>query len=150
MKLSTQEEIDAPIERIWAAVTNAGDYERQVRRKGVEVTRHSEGADLGVGTTWTAKFDFRGLQRELHTEISTFDAPNLLVLDSVVGGVDAVAQVELTELPGNRTRLAASVDMKPTSIPGRVLIQTLRLAKTTLTNRFQRRVRRFAREMEQL
>ena len=150
MKLSTQEDIAAPIERVWAAVTNAGDYERQARRKGVEVTRHSQGAALGVGTTWTAKFDFRGLQRELHTEVATFDAPNLLVLESTVGGVDAVARVELTELPGKRTRLGASVEMTPTTIPGRVLVQTLRLAKTTLANRFKRRVLRFAREMEQL
>lgn len=144
MKFSTVEEIDAPIHRVWGAVTDADRFERQARKRGAEVHRHPEPAQMGVGRTWTTRFDFHGHRRELVTRIASFEAPSLLVLDSGLAGVAAVARIELEAIADGRTRLGATLEMLPRSLPGRVLLQTLKLTRVSLEDRFGKGVRAFA------
>ncbi|WP_068108685.1 SRPBCC family protein [Tropicimonas marinistellae] len=145
MKFSTRDEIEAPADRVWAALTNAEMFEQAARSRGAEVIRHPEPQNFGVGTSWTTHFEFRGVRRKLFTEVVSCDAPGLLVFESNVGGVDVLARFELEPLGNARTRMGTSLDMTARSIPGRILIQTLKLGKTTLNQKFRRRMRRFAR-----
>ena len=52
MKFSTREDIEAPIEHVWAQISNFDAFERQALRRGAEIARSdSQGAP---GLTWRA------------------------------------------------------------------------------------------------
>ncbi len=147
MKLSTREDIEAPIATVWAAITNATEFERMAKRKGIDLARAAEPTELGLGSCWTASFEFHSLQRNLETRVTRFEGPSHLHLLSRTGGIDGTVSAELIALSPKTTRLMLAVDLKPTSLSGRVMIQTLRLAKTSLTKRFKGRVHRFAKDI---
>ncbi len=142
MKFTTREDIEAPIETVWAALTDARSFEKKATRKGIEV-RGLSGDAVEFGSSWTAKFDYRGIRREMETVVTGCEAPRLLELDSNVGGLDGFLTAELSEKPEGITCLELTVEIKPASLSGKMLVQTMRLAKGRLDKRYRKRVRHF-------
>ncbi|MDG1354009.1 MAG: hypothetical protein P8P70_12775 [Sulfitobacter sp.] len=56
--------------------------------------------------------------------------------------------IELVALSKSRTRLMVSFDIKPLNLSARLLVQSLKLAKTSLTKKFKLRVAEFAKTLE--
>jgi len=56
--------------------------------------------------------------------------------------------LELAALSKNRTRIMLTFDIKPLNLSARLLVQSLKLAKTTLTKKFKLRVAEFAKDLE--
>jgi hypothetical protein len=84
----------------------------------------------------------------LRAEIEVFDGPSEIVIDTVAAGLDSLVKIELVALSPKRTRLSVSVEMSPKTLSARLLVQSLKLAKSSLTSRFDARVREFARSAE--
>ncbi|MDJ0826480.1 MAG: SRPBCC family protein [Rhodobacter sp.] len=148
MRFSTREDIEAPIEAVFGAVTDFDGFERQALRRGAEVTRQDTTGKTGVGSEWQVKFAFRGKQRELDARITEFDAPNGYRIDSRTGGLEGVISVDLLQLAPQRTRMQLAVDLNPRTLSARLLVQSLKFAKGTLNKRFSTRVWRFAQGIE--
>ncbi|PRY23110.1 polyketide cyclase/dehydrase/lipid transport protein [Aliiruegeria haliotis] len=147
MKFSTREEIDAPVQDVWKAVTDTATFEERARGKGVQVTAGQEADALKPGDSWSAEFDFHGMSRKMEVNVTNLKAPVAYDIASRVSGVNSLLSVQLEALPKDRTRMALALDLTPASVPGRVLIQTLKLAKATLDKRFRRAIRRFAKDL---
>lgn len=146
MKLSTREDVDAPVERVWQALSDAEGFERSLGARGVEIAR--EGSRRPApGTRWRAVVPWRGRVHEVEAELVEAHPREGWTIEARGSGVVALAQVELTPLGEARTRLAASVDMRPTTLSARLLIQSLRLARARLSRRFAERVACFARRL---
>jgi len=144
MKLSTREDIEAPIATVYQAVVDFDGFERQLMRRGVDVTRdESHPVDL-PGAQWTARFSWRGRQHELNAELVSIDVDQGYAIESKSGGVECMGVVDLVPLSKARTRLFVSLDLRPTTLSSRLFIQSLRLAKSNLTRRFKSRVGEFA------
>ena len=148
MKLSTREDIAAPIDVVFAELSDFDGFERAALRRGAEVMRTDGGNTVDVGMTWRAQFPFRNRERVAELELVEFDRPNGMKVQSKVTGVEAEIIVDLVALSRARTRMAMSVDMKPKSIPARLMIQSMKLAKSNLTKRFQKRVADYAAVIE--
>jgi len=147
MKFSTREDIEAPIDHVFAAVTDFSAFERQALRRGAEVRRVDQGP-VQLGSAWDVAFQFRGKDREMRATISTFDPPNALVVDTGAAGIDGVTNVELMPLSPHRTRIAVSIDLSAKTLSARLLLQSLKLAKNTLTKRFKSRIAEQAEAIE--
>ena len=148
MRFSTREDIEAPIERVFRAVTDFDGFERQALRRGAEVTRQDTMGKPGIGSEWHLRFKFRGKERELDAAVVKFDAPNGYVVNSRTGGLEGVVTLDLMALSAQRTRLQVAVDLKPQSLSARLLVQSLKFAKANLSKRFSNRVLRFAQDIE--
>jgi carbon monoxide dehydrogenase subunit G len=148
MKLSTHEDIAAPIDAVFAELTDFDGFERAALRRGAEVVRTDGKGSVGVGMTWRAQFPFRNRERVADLKLVEFDRPNGMKVHSRVSGVEAEIVVDLVALSRSHTRMAMSVDMRPKSIPARLMIQSMKLAKTNLTRRFQKRVSDYAAMIE--
>lgn len=148
MKFSTREDIEAPIEHVYAEVTDFATYERQAMRRGSDVRRRNPQTPVGVGTIWDIAFSFRGRDRKMTAEVTRLEPPQTLRVDMVSSGIDAVTMIELVALSPKRTRLAVSIEMSAKSLSARLLLQSLKLAKSNLTNRFKKRVGIFAQDVE--
>lgn len=147
MKLSTREDLEAPIDFVFACVTDFAAFERRALRNGAQVTRQGSG-DVQVGTVWDVDFTFRGRDRSVQATLVRLDPPNALKVDSMSDGIFAVTEVELVALSPARTRVIVGFEMRARTLTARLLLQSLKLAKTKLTKRFKARVVDYAEDVE--
>lgn len=149
MKFSTNEDIEAPIEEVFAAVSNLEFYERAAIRRGAEVTRTSAHETPQPGMTWKVRFIYRNRQREMRVELVELDPPQSMSFESQSGGLQTMLDIELVALAKSRTRLSVGLELRPLNLPARLLVQSLKLAKGNLQKRFKKRVADFALELGQ-
>lgn len=147
MKLSTREDIEAPIAYVYGRVSDFAGFERRALRQGIQVKRRSDTAPE-VGTIWDIAFDFRGRNRKVQAELTTLEVDQAIVVESQSDGLIAYTEIELIALSATRTRLIASFDLKAKTLTARLLLQSLKLAKTKLTKRFKARVLDYAETVE--
>ena len=148
MKFSTREDIAAPIDHVFRAVSDFRVFERAALRRGVAVDRMETLTHPDAEMGWTINFTYRKKPRQISAELVRYDPPNGLMFESYAPGITAIGLIELVALSRQRTRLSMSVDMRPTSIGGRLTIQSLKLTKTKLNQKFKNRVAKLADQIE--
>jgi len=148
MRISTHEDIEAPIAHVFAMVTDFDTFERQALRRGAEVSREDAGQAPGVGSEWQARFKFRGKRRDLTAKLTRFDPPKGFSAEWVVSGLAGTFTVELVALSPRRTRLQVAYEMTPRTLTARLLLQSLRLARGRLTERLSKRVYEYAQTIQ--
>ncbi len=148
MKFSTNEDIEAPAEFVFAQLADFHSYERQALRRGADVRRLDDGP-YKVGSKWDVVFNFRGKERKVHANIVEKKPPISLQIASESSGLEGATVLEVVPMSLRRTRISVSIDLKPKTLSARLLLQSLKLAKTNLTNRFKRRVADYASDLEE-
>lgn len=149
MKFSTTEDIEAPIDAVFEMLCDFEGFERSAMRRGAEVQRVDSLKTAGVGMTWNAVFEMRGKRRDLQIEMVTFDRPNDMILESTSPGLIGQMGFELMALSRSRTRLNVALDVKPLTLSARLLVQSMKLAKASLTRKYKLRVGEYAKGMEE-
>ena len=148
MKFSAREDIEAPIDHVFERASDFAGFERSAMRRGADVQRLDAGTTAGVGSTWKVAFDFRGRRRDVTAKIVSFDPPNGFTAEATSGGLDSITTLELLPLSPRRTRMSFAIELKPTSLSARLMLQSLKLAKQSLSKRFKKRVAEFAQDIE--
>lgn len=149
LDFTAKEDVDVPIEAAFAMLSEYEIYERAAIRRGAEVVRLREPHPPGPGLMWRASFDLRGRRREVDIELVEQDRPNLLRLETHSAGLDGEVRAELIALSPRRTRLTLTYRLDPRTLSAKLLVQSLKLARTNLTKRLRLRVADFARQMEE-
>lgn len=144
MKFSAREDIDAPIESVFEAVSDFDAFERRMLRRGVDIVRDDVAPLDQVGVCWKAKFSWRGRMYDVDAELVTLNPGEGYCIESRSSGIECLGNVELVALSKTRTRMFVSLDLKPVTLSARLLVQSLRLAKSNLSRRFKVRVHEFA------
>ena len=149
MKFSSREDIGVPIEQLFLELCDFETLSRKAMHHGADVQRVDTRSTLGTGMRWKVAFMLRGRKRELGIELVHFDKPNELVFEAKSSELGGRFTVELIALSRSRTRMIVAIEMKPLSVSARLLMQSLKLAKKTLTKRFKLRVRNYANSLEE-
>jgi carbon monoxide dehydrogenase subunit G len=149
MKFSTKEDIEAPAEAVFDMLCDFESFERSAMRRGAEVQRLDSLTTPGVGMAWHAVFQLRGKRREIELEMVTFERPNEIVLESTSQGLIGQMSFELMALSRSRTRVSVELEVKPLNLSARLLVQSLKLAKGSLTRKYKLRVGEYAKGMEE-
>lgn len=149
MKFSTKEDVEAPIDAVFDMLCDFESFERAAMRRGAEVQRLDQLSTPGVGMTWHAVFHLRGKRRELELEMVTFERPNEIVLESTSPGLIGQMRFELMALSRSRTRVLVELEVKPLNLSARLLVQSMKLAKGSLTRKYKLRVGEYAKGMEE-
>ncbi|WP_353472949.1 SRPBCC family protein [Salipiger sp. H15] len=146
MEISTKEDIEVPVERVYAEATNFEHLERQIMRRGIELRR---GDPAGAGShAWHAVFTFRGRARAAEITLIEEDAPNLLVYRSLTDGLEVLTRIEFVALSRSRTRIAMMLELKPRTLSARLMVQSLKLARANLEKKFRVRMADYAQSVE--
>ena len=149
MKLTTNQDIQAPIEHLFASVSDFEGFTRQALRRGAEVSRMDTVTAIDEGMIWQTAFDFRGKRRQMRIELTEFDKPNRLAAHSTMPGMTGALVMDLVALSRQHTRLSIDIQLAPQSLSARLLVQSLKLARGNLTKRLSKRLAEFARQTEE-
>lgn len=148
MKFSTNEDIQAPIDHVFKAISDFDAFERSALRRGAELNRIEPAPGDSGNIRWDMVFQFKGKKRVVAAELTEIDASNGLRLAGETNSVQGDFLVELVPLSKTRTRLHVSIELSPTSLTGRLLLQSLKLARGSLKSRFKNSVELFAADVE--
>lgn len=148
MKLSTREDIEAPIGTVYAVVSDFASIERQLQLRGVMIDRDPAAPPSGEGRRWSAQATWRGRAHVIDAELVSQMEDRGYEIVSMSGGVYCTTVVDLVALSRTRTRLLVSLDLRPTTLSSRLLVQSLKLAKGRLTDRLALRLAEVRRRIE--
>lgn len=148
MDFNARDDIEAPIEFVFAQVTNFKSFERSIMRRGGDVERLHGGEDAAVGTKWRVQFRMRGKERSVDAELVRVDHPNGVTVEIKSPSVDGDMVVELISLSKARTRINVSAQTGAKTIPAKLLFQSIRFARAKTETRFQALVSGFAEDVE--
>lgn len=149
MQLKGIQDIEAPIDFVFAAVTDFDGFTRQALRRGADVSRlDSLAGPVATGMAWDVAFDFRGKRRQMRIQLAECDAPNMLLAASEMPGLSSTLLLDLVSLSRNRTRLNVALELSPQTLSARLLVQSLKLARANLKKRLTKRLTTFARDTE--
>lgn len=147
MKFSTQEVMDLPIGDVFTMLTAFDQFERAAMRRGADIRRVDNPLQPGVGAQWFARIEVRGRSREIDLKVVQCQRPHHLTLEFTSQGMRGESGVDLIALSQSRTRLVVGLEMRPLTLSARLLLQSLKLTKPTLTRKYKQRIAQMIREM---
>lgn len=149
MNFSAKEDIAAPADYVFGAITDFAAFERSALRRGAEVQRIDTLRVPGPGMQWAASLVMRGRPRDVALELVTMDRPNGILFELQSGAIGGTFRVDLVPLSRGRTRMSVALDLAATTLSARLMMQSLKLAQTKLSKRFRERVAAFAEDAEE-
>lgn len=148
MEFSTKADIEAPAEYVFDCLSDFQSFEKAALRRGADVQRVDGNAELGLGAQWRAEFNFRGKSREVLVELIEFQTPELATYKATGQGIEATMRVELIQMSKDLTRMTSTVSMEAKTLPARLLLQSLKLAKGQIGKRFDGMMVDYGRQLE--
>lgn len=148
MKLTTKQDIEAPVAFVYKVLTDFDGWERSAMRRGADVNRTDKLRQPGPGMTWIAKFFYRGKDRTVTVRVDAMDPPVHLAMAAFSPVVEGTCKLDLMEMAAKRTRLHIVLDIKPKSFGARLYFQSLKLAKARVERGLHKRTAGLAAEIE--
>ncbi|MEM7473308.1 MAG: SRPBCC family protein [Pseudomonadota bacterium] len=148
MKFSTKEDLEIPIETVFDMLSDFDGFERAAMRHGADVVRAPGPEPVGEGQVWNIKASFRGRRRSFAVTLIHYDRPDQMVYEAVSEAMKASFLLELVALSRKRTRMRVELDVRPKTLPARIMVQSAKLARKTLNRRYKTRIAHFAEDLE--
>jgi hypothetical protein len=86
--------------------------------------------------------------QKIEIELADYEPPNKLIFTGGTDSFDAEVLVELIALSARETRATMTVDLKPKTLAARLILQSARLTKGSITKRIRKQLNKFALEIE--
>lgn len=148
MQLVAKRDVDVPVEFAFAELTDFEAWERAAMRRGADVQRNSDRAVPGPGTSWDLRFPYRGTERRVQLKLVALTSPSNLDMAMDSTPASGTLKLFLVDLSPNRTRLELRFEVKAKTLAARLLLQSLRLARSRVERSFDQRVDRLVEEFE--
>ncbi|WP_397542532.1 SRPBCC family protein [Roseovarius salis] len=141
-------DVEAPSDFVFSQMADFNAIERAAMRRGAEVQRIDKLTRTGPGMAWDVSFEFRGKTRELRLELVEYDPPNGMSFDYRSPSLSGRMTLELVALSRNSTRVRMDVTAKAETLTGKLMLQSVKLARKTVNSRAKARMATYAAEIE--
>ena len=148
MQFSSVQDINAPLDFVFDQVTDFETYESYALRVGAQVDRKDKLTSPGPGMKWKVVGDFRGKTRKVNMELIEYNPHSFVKFFVVSGGLEADVDIETMALTRKQSRMKVTTKLKPKTISARLILQSARLAKTSLNRKFNHRFWNYANYIE--
>lgn len=147
MKFSSRRDVEAPPETVFESLSNFAVAERVARSRGIRVTRHP--GTPPEAARWTIEYRLRGRSRQLEAHVASFTPPEGFIIEGGSEGVSLRLDVEVIALARARSRIVIGIDLRPKTLPARILVQSMKLTKPALSRKLDARINEIATRIEQ-
>ena len=149
MKLTAKTDLEAPVEFLHAYLCDNATWEREAIRRGVEVERPADMPLTGVGAGWRIKVPFRGRVRKVLLRVDEIVQDQTIAYSFEGQALVGTTVLEMKALSPRRCRLKVTIDAKPKTLAARLFLNTLRLARRKVEERFEKRVGQLGARVEE-
>ena len=149
MKLTAKTDLEAPVEFLHAYLCDNATWEREAIRRGIEVERPADMPLSGVGAGWRIKVPFRGRVRKVLLRVDEIVQDQTIAYSFEGQALVGTTVMEMKALSARRSRLKVTIDAKPKTLAARLFLNTLRLARRKVEERFEKRVGKLGARVEE-
>lgn len=146
MKFVAKEDVALPQQVLFDLMADFQMFERVAIRRGVEITRSGSMASSD-GLKWDCTFEFRGRDRMACVHLDEFSAPEKMAFLITNPALDNRVEITVSALSKKQSRSQVSTVLEPKTLTARLLIQSMKLARSKYNKRFQKRVAEVANEL---
>ena len=146
MKFVAKEDVALPQQVHFDLMADFQMFERVTIRRGVEITRSGSMASSD-GLKWDCTFEFRGRDRMACVHLDEFSAPEKMAFLITNPALDNRVEITVSALSKKQSRFQVSTVLEPKTLTARLLIQSMKLARSKYNKRFQKRVAEVANEL---
>jgi hypothetical protein len=150
MKFSAQEDLKLPQAEVFARLSNFETFERIAIKRNVRVSQISQSNPNEDTLGWNCRFKVRGRQRDVEIRLIEFDAPNSMKFHAVNPALHARLEIEVIPLSRVQTRIQVVSVLEPKTLAARLLVQSMKLARSKFNQRFKSRVGKLAEFISQM
>jgi hypothetical protein len=148
MKLNTREDIEAPLDFVYAALSDFEAWERAGLRRGADVTRTDKTGAAAPGASWLVVFTYRGKLRKLAIRLTEMVPSARLAFTAQSPVVEGGMEIDLVALSAKRTRVTIGTEVRARTLAARLVLQSLKLAKGKVKKRYDTRIGQMCNEIE--
>lgn len=148
MKLSSRQDIEASAGQVFLLLTDFGLWERTAVTRGADVMRVDSLRQPGPGMEWRIHFPWRARRREVTLRLTRMEAPAHLAMQFESAMFHGTTAIDIFEMSTKRCRIHVVAEIKPQTLPARLMLQSLRLARQKVERRFDHRIAALANEIE--
>lgn len=148
MHFSSKTDIEAPIDFVYAALSDFEAWERAAMRRGADVSRTDTLRVAGIGMGWHVKFRFRGKERALDIRLAGQEPGARLAFTGKGRMIEGDLSLELVSLSPKRIRMVLHADVRPLTLAARLFLQSMKLAKGRVQTRLNTRMEQLSAELE--
>ncbi|MGR3545436.1 MAG: hypothetical protein ACU0BE_14215 [Paracoccus sp. (in: a-proteobacteria)] len=148
MKFSTRIDTDSAASDLFDTVGNFDRIERMLTRRGAVITRIDPAQEPGTGVGWMIGFDWRGQPRQLRLEVTRYDRPERMSMVGQSDSFDVAIDATVVALGRARSRLIFETGLRPRRMRARLMVQTAKLGKGQLDQRYARRINDFLTDLQ--
>lgn len=148
MHFSSRTDVEAPIEFIYAALSDFEAWERAAMRRGADVSRTDKLRAPGVGMGWHVIFRFRGKERMIDIVLTGQEPEAKLAFSGKGRMLEGDLSIDILSLSPKRTRLVMHTKVRPLTIAARLLLQSMKLAKGRVQTKLDKRMEQLSTDLE--
>lgn len=148
MQLSSVQDVNAPLDFVFEQISDFDSYEGYAMRIGAKVERRDALTRKGKGMQWNIVGEFRGKLRDVDIELTEYRPDNLLKFLVQSAGIEATADFEAMALTRKQSRIKMTLNLRPKTIAARLVLQSAKLARSSLTKKFNHRFWTYASYIE--
>lgn len=148
MRLSTREDIEAPLSYVFGLCSDTAPWERAAIRRGVDVVRTDRLTGTQPGMSWTIAGKWRGKRRRGVLKLVTLDPLHAMVFQGSSESIDLNVEMEFVELSARRSRIILRTDIKPRSLAARLVVQSMKLTRGRIEQKYEAKVSMLCKEIE--
>lgn len=135
MKFEHGKDIAAPLDFVYAQMTDFEQFQRLAARRKTRVTRLDALEGTGAGMCWRLGFRLRGRDREVEVTLDDL-VPERRIGYAIEGdAISGRALIELTSLSPEMTRMTNIISVSGKKLGMRLVLQSLRLARGRVSRR---------------
>lgn len=146
MRFTARADMDLPIDTAFDRLSDFAAFERGARKRGIAVER---AGSAGGDESWQLQFRLRGRMREMALSLDRYERPETLAFLGESKSFNLHGIITLIALSRARTRLGTEIDIKPRTLSGRLFLQSMRLAKSGYSRKFEASVQGLAERITQ-
>ena len=135
MKFKVADDVEAPVDWVWAGFTDFAAIEADIRAREADLSRVGDWKEAALGVAWRGSVPVRGKHRTIDARIAGFVPEERLLVESQIGGMACTYEVTFAPLAGGSTRVSVILELKASTLSARLLLQTLKIARRKVIQR---------------
>jgi len=148
MEFSAEHDIRAPIDFVYAQITDFAALETYIMSAGAFVERTDELDEFGPGLRSRLEGNLRGKQRVIDSELKELTEKEALAYELRSKDLTTQMLIDVISLDRTTTRLSCRIQPEAHSISARLILQSARLAQRTLEKRLTKRLSTYGGSLE--
>jgi hypothetical protein len=122
VKFKVADDVEAPVDWVWAGFTDFAAIEADIRAREADLSRVGDWKEAALGVAWRGSVPVRGKHRTIDARIAGFVPEERLLVESQIGGMACTYEVTFAPLAGGSTRVSVILELKASTLSARLLL----------------------------